>query len=243
VFNSPCFMVKIWLVHDQTVLGNDKSNPLIVYSKLQESKECVSCVRESSKSIIALELPWCPIPLITTLNFISQLTSLGLPAYVGRFVRWGEGLRVRFLDWGEHRVHSTFHVLNLKKCLSDEPLAIPLDEIHVDDKLNFIEEPVEIMDREVKRLKQSCILIVKFWATIKVKTVNGEVQLQALVDGKKVIITESTVRRDLQLEDAEGVDCLPNATIFEQLTLIGVGLSRRVESSDEEGLGEEDASK
>ncbi|GJU46976.1 putative ribonuclease H-like domain-containing protein [Tanacetum coccineum] len=53
------------------------------------------------------------------------------------------------------------------------------------------------------------------------KTVNDEVQLQALVDVKKVIITESTVRRDLYLEDAEGVDCLPNATIFEQLTLIG----------------------
>nr|GEW09964.1 putative reverse transcriptase domain-containing protein [Tanacetum cinerariifolium] len=51
-------------------------------------------------------------------------------------------------------VHSTFHVSNLKKCLSDEPLAISLDEIHVDDKLNFIEEPVEIMDHEVKRLKQ-----------------------------------------------------------------------------------------
>ncbi|GJW42285.1 hypothetical protein Tco_0071084, partial [Tanacetum coccineum] len=53
----------------------------------------------------------------------------------------------------------------------------------------------------------------------KEKTVNGEVQLQALVDGKKIIITESTVRRDLQLEDAEGVDCLPNA-IFEQLGLM-----------------------
>nr|GEU66106.1 putative reverse transcriptase domain-containing protein [Tanacetum cinerariifolium] len=48
-----------------------------------------------------------------------------------------------------------------EKCLSDEPLAIPLDEIYVDDKLNFIEEPVEIMDREVKRLKQSRIPIVK----------------------------------------------------------------------------------
>nr|GFB57303.1 reverse transcriptase domain-containing protein [Tanacetum cinerariifolium] len=43
----------------------------------------------------------------------------------------------------------------------NEPLAIPLDEIQVDDKLNFIEEPVEIMDREVKRLKQSRILIIK----------------------------------------------------------------------------------
>ncbi|GJW80623.1 putative reverse transcriptase domain-containing protein [Tanacetum coccineum] len=54
------------------------------------------------------------------------------------------------------RVHSTFHVSNLKKCLSDEPLAIPLDETHINDKLHFVEEPVEIMDREVKRLKQRC---------------------------------------------------------------------------------------
>ncbi|GJZ59145.1 hypothetical protein Tco_0614961 [Tanacetum coccineum] len=64
--------------------------------------------------------------------------------------------------------------------------------------------------------------IEQFWATFKAKTVNGEVQLQALVDGKKIIITESIVRRYLQLEDAEGVDCLPNATIFEQLTLLGL---------------------
>nr|GFB00564.1 hypothetical protein [Tanacetum cinerariifolium] len=64
----------------------------------------------------------------------------------------------------------------------------------------------------------SCI--DQFWATVKAKTVNGEVQLQALVDGKKVIITESTIRRDLQLENAKGVDCLPNAAIFEQLTLM-----------------------
>ncbi|GJY42385.1 putative reverse transcriptase domain-containing protein [Tanacetum coccineum] len=59
------------------------------------------------------------------------------------------------------RVYSTFHVSNLKKYLFDEPLAIPLDEIQIDDKLNFIKEMVEIMDREVKRLKQSRILIVK----------------------------------------------------------------------------------
>ncbi|GJW75469.1 putative reverse transcriptase domain-containing protein [Tanacetum coccineum] len=59
------------------------------------------------------------------------------------------------------RVHSTFHVSNLKKCLPDEPLAILLDEIHIDDKLHFVEELVEIMDREVKRLKQSRIPIIK----------------------------------------------------------------------------------
>ncbi|GKA18091.1 putative reverse transcriptase domain-containing protein [Tanacetum coccineum] len=59
------------------------------------------------------------------------------------------------------RVHSIFHISNLKKCLSNEPLAISLDEIHIDDKLHFVEEPVEIMDREVKQLKQSRILIIK----------------------------------------------------------------------------------
>ncbi|GJT37559.1 hypothetical protein Tco_0937424 [Tanacetum coccineum] len=58
-------------------------------------------------------------------------------------------------------------------------------------------------------------------ATAKVKTVNGEVQLQALVDGKKVIITETSVRRVLKLKDAEGIECLPNADIFKQLALMG----------------------
>ncbi|GJU71498.1 putative reverse transcriptase domain-containing protein [Tanacetum coccineum] len=59
------------------------------------------------------------------------------------------------------RVHSMLHVSNLKKCLPDESLMIPLDEIRIDDKLHFVEEPMEIMDREVKRLKQSCIPIIK----------------------------------------------------------------------------------
>ncbi|GKC30112.1 hypothetical protein Tco_1037406 [Tanacetum coccineum] len=59
------------------------------------------------------------------------------------------------------RVHSTFHVSNLKKCLSDETFVIPLDKIQIDNKLHFVEEPIEIRDREVKRLEQSRIPIVK----------------------------------------------------------------------------------
>ncbi|GJX68536.1 putative reverse transcriptase domain-containing protein [Tanacetum coccineum] len=59
------------------------------------------------------------------------------------------------------RIRNTFHVSNLKKCLSDEDLIIPLDEVRIDEKLHFIEEPIEIMDREVKQLKQSRIPIVK----------------------------------------------------------------------------------
>ncbi|GKD85056.1 hypothetical protein Tco_1356210 [Tanacetum coccineum] len=63
-----------------------------------------------------------------------------------------------FGKWGKLNPR---HIIPLKKCFSDEPLAIPLDEIQIDDKLHFIEELVEIMDHEVKRLNQSCISIVK----------------------------------------------------------------------------------
>ncbi|GKD82364.1 putative ribonuclease H-like domain-containing protein, partial [Tanacetum coccineum] len=77
---------------------------------------------------------------------------------------------------------------------------------------------VKLMMEKLFRMELELML---FWSTVKAKTINGEVQLYALVDGKKIIITETTIRRDLQLEDAEGVDCLPNSTIFEKLTLMG----------------------
>ncbi|GJV44959.1 putative reverse transcriptase domain-containing protein [Tanacetum coccineum] len=60
-----------------------------------------------------------------------------------------------------NNAHNTFHVSNLKKCLSDESLVIPMKELRLDDKLNFVEEPVKIMDQEVKQLKQSHIPIIK----------------------------------------------------------------------------------
>ncbi|GKD14340.1 hypothetical protein Tco_1198747, partial [Tanacetum coccineum] len=59
------------------------------------------------------------------------------------------------------RVHNTFHVSNLKKCYADEPLAVLLDGLHFEDKLQFVEEPAKIMDHEVKRLRQSHVSIVK----------------------------------------------------------------------------------
>nr|GFD05213.1 putative reverse transcriptase domain-containing protein [Tanacetum cinerariifolium] len=59
------------------------------------------------------------------------------------------------------RVHNTFYVSNLKRCHADEPLAIPLDGLHFDDKLYFVKKPVEIMDREVKWLKRSQIPLIK----------------------------------------------------------------------------------
>nr|GFA17110.1 putative reverse transcriptase domain-containing protein [Tanacetum cinerariifolium] len=59
------------------------------------------------------------------------------------------------------RVHNTFHVSNLKKCYSNEPLVMPLEGVHIDDMLQFVEEPIEILEREIKQLKRSRIPLVK----------------------------------------------------------------------------------
>ncbi|GJU87426.1 hypothetical protein Tco_1294972 [Tanacetum coccineum] len=83
------------------------------------------------------------------------------PRYVGPFKvleKVGEVAYKLKLPEELSKVHNTFHVSNLKKCHADEPLAVPLDGLHLDDKLHFVEEPVEIVGREVKRLKRSRIL-------------------------------------------------------------------------------------
>nr|GEW71647.1 reverse transcriptase domain-containing protein [Tanacetum cinerariifolium] len=102
------------------------------------------------------------------------------PRYVGPFKVLEKVRSVAYkleLPQELSRVHSTFHVSNLKKCYSDEPLAIPLDGIHIDDKLHFVEEPVEIIDREVKWMKQSRIPIVKVrWNSKGVQSSHGNVK-------------------------------------------------------------------
>nr|GFB03199.1 putative reverse transcriptase domain-containing protein [Tanacetum cinerariifolium] len=86
------------------------------------------------------------------------------PRYVGPFKvleRVRDVSYKRNLPEELRRVHNTFHVSDLKKCHADEPLAVPLDGLHLDDKLHLVEVPVEIVNREVKRLKQSQIPLVK----------------------------------------------------------------------------------
>ncbi|GJS29743.1 hypothetical protein Tco_0490363 [Tanacetum coccineum] len=86
---------------------------------------------------------------------------------------------------------------------------------HHDPPINY--EFLEPYQKLVPRLSFDADI----WATAKAKTINGEVQIQALVDGKKVIITEASARRDLQLADENGTECLPNATIFAELERMG----------------------
>ncbi|GKA00277.1 putative reverse transcriptase domain-containing protein [Tanacetum coccineum] len=85
------------------------------------------------------------------------------PRYVGPFKVLAKVGKVAYrleLPQELSRVHHNFHVSNLKKCYADEPLAMPLEGIHVDDKFQFVDEPIEIMERGIKRLKQSRIPMV-----------------------------------------------------------------------------------
>nr|GEV22941.1 putative reverse transcriptase domain-containing protein [Tanacetum cinerariifolium] len=80
------------------------------------------------------------------------------PKYVGPFKVLEKMGKVAYnleLPKELSRVHHTFHVSNLKKCHADEPLAVPMDGLHFDDKVHFVDELVEVVDREVKRLKPS----------------------------------------------------------------------------------------
>ncbi|KAI3821253.1 hypothetical protein L1987_08816 [Smallanthus sonchifolius] len=86
------------------------------------------------------------------------------PRYVGPFKileRIGKVAYKLELPPSLGSVHPTFHVSNLKKCLADENLHIPLDDVRIDETMHFVEKPVEIMDREIKQLKRSRIPIVK----------------------------------------------------------------------------------
>ncbi|GJS71731.1 hypothetical protein Tco_0704572 [Tanacetum coccineum] len=84
-------------------------------------------------------------------------------------------------------VHDTFHVSNLKKCLADLNLHVPLEEIKVDARLNFVEEPVEILEREIKKLKRSRIPIVKCTALVEKPTPANE-------DSEPLPLKESGIR-------------------------------------------------
>nr|GEY33050.1 retrotransposon protein, putative, Ty3-gypsy subclass [Tanacetum cinerariifolium] len=121
---------------------------------------------QSERTIQTLEdmLRACAIDFGGNLDTHLPLERRSTPRYVGPFEiveRVGPvAYRLR-LPQDLVGIHDTFHVSNLKKCLVDVNMHVPIEEVKIDDKLHFIEEPMEIMDREVKKLKRNRIPIVK----------------------------------------------------------------------------------
>nr|GFA06227.1 putative reverse transcriptase domain-containing protein [Tanacetum cinerariifolium] len=142
--------------------------------------KCLTCVRVKAKHqrpsglLVQPAIPewkWDNI----TMDFITKLpkSSQGFdtiwrgklnPRYDGPFKVLAKVEKVAYkleLPQESSRVPHTFHVSNLKKCYSNELLDMPLEGVHIDDTLQFVEEPVEIIEREIKRLKRSRIPLVK----------------------------------------------------------------------------------
>ncbi|GJY16845.1 putative ribonuclease H-like domain-containing protein, partial [Tanacetum coccineum] len=125
----------------------------------------------------------------------------------------GSGPRCQDTILGDVNAQTRFEITS--KQSNDPPLSRGYTLESGEDSMKLL----ELMELFNPVIYTSCI--EQFWATAKVQTVNGVCQLQALVDKKRVIITELSIRRDLHLDDAEGTDCLPTATIFEELARMG----------------------
>ncbi|GJX71408.1 putative reverse transcriptase domain-containing protein [Tanacetum coccineum] len=150
----------IWVIVDRLTKS-------AIFTRIRETDSMEKLARMYLKEVVTRHR--IPISIICdrdprfALNFLRSLqkalgTNLDMSTVRNKLEHMLQALK---LPQEFNGVHNTFHVSNLKKCYFDEPLAVPLEGLHVDDKLRFVEEPVEIMDREVKRLKQSHIPIVK----------------------------------------------------------------------------------
>nr|GEY98974.1 hypothetical protein [Tanacetum cinerariifolium] len=137
----------------------DRLTKFAIFTPIRETDPMDKLARVCLKEVVTRH--GIPVLIISDrdLRFVSNFWR-----YVGPFKvleRVGDVAYKLDLPKELSRDHNTLHVSNLKKCHADEPLAVPLDELHFDDKLHFIEEPVEIVDREVKRFKRSRNSLVK----------------------------------------------------------------------------------
>ncbi|GKC13174.1 putative reverse transcriptase domain-containing protein [Tanacetum coccineum] len=148
------------LIRETTKKIMQIKNHLLAARSLQKSYADVRCKPLEFNVGYKVMLKVSPLKGVIRLGKRGKLS----PRYVGSFKIIGRIGPVAYkLELPDELcgIHNTFLISNLKKCLADENLVIPLEEILLDDKLHFIKEPVEIMDREVKQLKQSRIPIVK----------------------------------------------------------------------------------
>ncbi|GJV66082.1 hypothetical protein Tco_1476910 [Tanacetum coccineum] len=154
--NESVMIQKFRRINDGSVYRfwcRDWESSLIGLELVLETTDKVVLVKEKPKAV----LPWKGVVRFRKMGKLA-------PRYVGPFeILERVGLVAYRLRLHEelNNVHDTFHVSNLKKCLADANLHVPLDEIKVDKTLCFVKEPVEIIDREVKRLKRRKIVLVK----------------------------------------------------------------------------------
>ncbi|GJR10548.1 putative reverse transcriptase domain-containing protein [Tanacetum coccineum] len=168
---SPILWVEIgesWLIGPELV-QDTTDKVVLIKERLKAARDRQKSYADNRRKPLEFEvgdqvllkvLPWKGVVRFGTKGKLA-------PRYVGPFEileRIGPvAYRLR-LPQELSSVHDTFHVSNLKKCLADENMHVPLKEIKVDKTLHFVEEPVEIMDREIKKLKCSRILIVMvYW--------------------------------------------------------------------------------
>ncbi|GKD86891.1 putative reverse transcriptase domain-containing protein [Tanacetum coccineum] len=143
--------------------GREKHLPLVEFSYNNSYHRSYANIRRKP---LEFQVGDCVMLIVSPRKGVIRLRKQGKLnlRYIGPFkILERIGLVAYKLELPEelNNVHSTFHVSNLKKCLFDESFVIPMKELRLDDKINFVEEPVEIMDREVKQLKQNHIPIVK----------------------------------------------------------------------------------
>nr|GFA58530.1 putative reverse transcriptase domain-containing protein [Tanacetum cinerariifolium] len=146
LYGRKCHSPVCWTeVEEAQILGPELTQETT--EKIVQIKQRMQAVRDRQKSYADLKRK--------PMEFqVEDKVMLKVPPWKG-VVRFGKRWKLN------PRVHNTFHVSNQNKCHVNEPLAVSLDGLHFDDKLHFVEEPVEIMDREVKRLKRSQIALVK----------------------------------------------------------------------------------
>ncbi|GKC47142.1 hypothetical protein Tco_1064864 [Tanacetum coccineum] len=157
-----------WDVHPPLAEFSYKTTDKVVLikEKLKAARDCQKSYANNRRKPLEFEVGDRVMLKVSPWKGVIRFGKKGklAPRYVGPFEileRIGPvAYRLR-LPEELSGVHDTFHVSNLKKCLADASLLVPLDEIMVDKTLRFIEEPVKIMDRDVKRLKRSKISLVK----------------------------------------------------------------------------------